>query len=654
MKEFQLSRYIKKWLPLIIVLCLGLTVAVYMFLSSSRMYEASAVIHYNDSSVEEGHTPLGTDFDVNEIKSSAIVSRVIDNLGLEGSYSVDELISRVTITAVPDEDKVAQKEAVLDEGKEYVYVPSTYIVSFSAKNGEGGGFARRVLDEILDLYFTDYSEKYINVGSVNNSLSKIYDKNYDYIEMMELIDENIGSTINSLYRRVDRAPYYRSTTTGMSFLDLASEFEYLRDVKVSELFSTIFEYQVTKDKAVLVSDYSTRIKNHDIESIAMREQIDDVVRLINAYVEKMRNSNNTNITYEYILDDVYDRDLTDADGNTIYKGDQTVTYDKLIYSWRDHNEDLEYAVIDSAYCQYIIDVFSKCTGACGGEVIVATPMEDGAEDTAVQTEVIAAPCASSDKTCMQMGYAGYDEVEAQVEADIRSLVDELEELYKEVDASNAEYNEYQGARNISTLSSSAVTESINVKLYTVIAAVFLLVVCCCGAILVGRLNDIVQYMFYTDHMTGLNNRVALDNFLKNNSKKVLDDGTVCATLTITNQVDFNRIFGREAGDELILLFSNTLKDVFRKTGASIFYNGNSHYVIFLTKTDYVTVEYILHRFRLLIDKREKLKAGRIEYVVGISETYTDRVHNIRGLLSRSFAAQTQYVSEPNDETVDAK
>lgn len=46
MKEFQISRYVKKWLPLIIVVCVALTGAVYVFLSSSQTYIASAVIRY--------------------------------------------------------------------------------------------------------------------------------------------------------------------------------------------------------------------------------------------------------------------------------------------------------------------------------------------------------------------------------------------------------------------------------------------------------------------------------------------------------------------------------------------------------------------------------------------------------------------------------
>lgn len=649
MKEFQLSRYIKKWLPLIVAFCFGLTIVVYLVLSSSRNYIASAVIQYNDPSAEQGLTPLGTALNVDEIKSSAILSQVISSLGLDGSYSVDDLISRVKITGVPDEDQIAKKEAMLEEGQEYVYEPTVYIVSFEAKNNEGEAFARRVLDEILDIYFADYSENYVNVSTVTDSISRLYNGNYDYIEMMELIDESISDTVSALYTRINQAPYFRSTETGMSFTDLVNEFNFLQQVKVSELFSKIFEYQVTKDKALLVADYSTRISTHNIENKAEEEKISDVLQLIDAYVEKMRNSDNTNITYEYILEDVYEKELLNRAGELLGSGDQTVTYDKLIYSWRDHTETKEYAIIDSAYCNYIIDVFSSCSDGCYCPGGCAGTAAEGGEAVTSQTS-----CALSDLTCAARNNPNYAAIEAEVDQSIRQLVDQLDGLYQISNATNTEYNEYLGASNISMLSTVSVAESINVVLYTIIAAIFLLVVCCCGAILLGRLNDIIQYAFYTDHMTGMNNRMFFDNYLKAQDRKILDDGTVCASITIVNQVDFNRRFGREAGDELIKLFADTLRDAFRKTGAQLIYNGNAHYIVILEKTDYVTVEYMLQRFRLLLDERETLKEGRIEYEIGIAETYRDRIRKARGLLSKAVGARVRYVSEPVNEKTDGE
>lgn len=633
MKEFQLSRYIKKWLPMILTVCIGLTVSVYLFLTFSQTYVASAVIQYNNTGAEEGLSPSGTELDVNEIKSSAVMSEVMNNLKLDNrEYSIDELISKINIVEVIDEDEKARKEALLEEGEEYVYEPTTYIVSFEAKHGEGKEFARKVLDEVLDVYFSEYSEKYINSGSTVNSISGIYNGNYDYIEMMELIDQNISETLTTLEDRIANDATFRASSTGLSFQDLADRFSFLRSVKVSSLFSRIFEHQITKDKELLVSKYSQRIQNNEISNAAEEKMIQDVLTVINAYVEKMRESGNTNITYEYILDEVYNKEYYDSEGAPIGPGNQTVTYDKLVYSWRDHNEIKEYAAIDSAYCQYIIDVFSRCTG------LDAVWPEEGAEESSPA-------CVSSSKTCAALNTPGYEEIVQDVEQGIQELVDEFNNLYSLTEQTNEEYNEYLGAANISTLSTVSVKESINVALYTGIAAVFLLIVGCCSSILLGRLNDIVQYAFYTDHMTGMNNRLAFDNYLKQMDKRILGPGSICATLAITNQPEINRHAGREAGDELIRYFAESLREAFKNTNAFIVYNGKAQFVVIAEEITYNHAWSLLQQVKTAVNNRERFRDCAVRYEMGLADAQRDSAFKVRDLLSKAVANQKEYCSK---------
>lgn len=625
MKEFQVSRYIKKWLPFIVAVCMAMTVGVYIFLSSRQTYIASAVIHFNGDEAKAGLTPLGTKLDVNEIKSSAIISKVLENLELGAqSYSVDDLISRIRVTEVIDEDEQATKEAAIENGEEYTYEPTTFIISFEAKSDEGESFARKVLDETLDVYFKEYSETYVNTGAIINSLHDLENSNYDYIEMMEIIEENIGNTVLTLNARSSGGAYYRATSTGKSFADLASEFYFIQSVKLSQLYSDILENQITRDKNLLISNYKERINGYNISNSAEEKKIEDVLVLINTYVEKMRESGNTNITYEYILDDVYEKNLVDTYGEVIGEGDQTVTYDKLIYSWRDHNESKEAALIDAAYCQYIIDVFSQCRGLDEEE------------------------CLSGNETCMQRNSADYEEKVAGVEAGIKTLIHDLEEIYLQVDETNAEYNEYVGADYISVLSTVAVVKSLKVGLYAAIAAVFFLIVCCMGAVLIGRMDDIIQYVFYTDHMTGLKNRGCFDSYLNNNARRLLNKGTALITLNICNQVAVNKEYGREEGDKLIRFFAQTIQNEFGKLDSFIVYNGNAQFIIVVEKTDLLNIQYILEHLRLIIDKRDFLTEAEIIYEIGLSETESDGVFRIRGLLSKAYGNQKKYFSKQED------
>lgn len=607
MQEFRLSRYIKKWIPWIAGICLIATAGIYFYLSKSQTYVASAVIKYDSEGAEEGLTPLGTELDVNEIKSSAIMAKVMEELELNDRiYSMDDLITRLNITEVADEDEEARKEAVLDEGEEYTYKPTTYIVSFEAGSDEGEMFARKILDKVLDVYFSEYSQNYLSTGYAANSLRDLDENAYDYIEMLEIIEDNLTETGTFLEQCMESDPYYRSSATGLSFGDLSGELNMIRSVDISSLFSRVLEYQISKDKELLLSNYRERIDNYEITNTVEEEQIADVVKIMDAYVEKMRESDNTNITYEYILDDVYDKNLLDSEGNVIGEGDQTVTYDQLIYSWRDHNDTKENALIDIAYCNYIISVFEK-TSVSGEE---------------------------------------YSSQEKEVADGITGLVEKMEKFYADIDETIEEYNAYSGARNISMLSSVAVDKSLNVLMYTLIAAVFLMIVCCGGAVLLGRLNDIVQYVFYTDHMTGLKNRTALDGYLNSNKKKIIGKGTACVTVSVENQYDINKTYGRTKGDQLLRFFAESLTEVFARMDIFPVYNGNAYFIILVNRVEVSDMDYILDRFQLLIDRRDFLEDAEIEYKIGWAESEHDDAYRLRELLSKAMASREKYVSGP--------
>lgn len=624
MEEKKVFRYIKKLIPYVVVLSFLASLLIYVSLRNKRTYTASAVIHYTFESAEKGKTPNNTDLDVNEIKSSNIMSKVIERMGLTGSYSVDKLTSRITITSRPDADKEAQKEAKLKEGEEHVYVPSTYIVAFSASNAEGAGFARQMLDEILDTYFSVFGENYINVDHISNKIEKLYDHDYDYLEMVEYIDQSVEETINALYLRDAAYPYYRSTETGTSFDDLIDAFDFVRTVTLRDLYSQIYRYQITKSRSLLNATYNTRIDNNTITAANEKGMFEDIVEVVNAYVRKMRESGNTAITHEYILNEIHNKDITDGEGNVITKSDQTVTYDELMYAWRDHNLNDELAVIDTAYCRYVLDAFNTCTGNCGGA------------------------CKGAAKTCSQLSNSDYVTIESAVATKIRTVVDELSALYQKTVQTNSEYNEYLGCKNIETLSTASTVVNMNVTMYSVIAFIFLVVVCCGGLILVGRLDDIITANFYTDGATKFYNRAYFDRYLKKKGRNVLDDGTVMVSVRVTNQKEINTAHGRDVGDAVILLIAEQLRQAFARMTATFVYNGNAHFVVVLEKTDAITAQDALQMFRLDLDNRESCENVRIAYETGVAETFRDRVTSARQLLAEAIKNSKDYTAEPKN------
>lgn len=247
----------------------------------------------------------------------------------------------------------------------------------------------------------------------------------------------------------------------------------------------------------------------------------------------------------------------------------------------------------------------------------------------------------------------YTKIRDEIDAEITSLISDLTELYDTTMKTNEEYNEYLGASYISVLSSASVKPSVNVNLYTIIAFFFLVILCCGGAIVIGRLGDIINYIFYTDHVTELSNRAYFDKYLKSMDRKFLDDGTVYCMVDVANLITINAEYTRKVGDDIIKMFTSFLKDAFGKTSAEFVYNGNGSFVVLAKDVDHITVEDIIRIFGHRLDDREEHKSIRIEYKVGIAETFKESC-TARQLLSAAIKNKKFYVSDPLGEKTKAE
>jgi diguanylate cyclase (GGDEF)-like protein len=216
---------------------------------------------------------------------------------------------------------------------------------------------------------------------------------------------------------------------------------------------------------------------------------------------------------------------------------------------------------------------------------------------------------------------------------------------------NNEYNEYLGASYISVLSTASVKASINVKLYTAIAFVFLVVVCCGCVAVLGRVGDIVDYVFFTDHLTGFHNRSWLDRFFRSMEKKILDDGVVYCAVDFVGISKINDQLSRSTGDAVLKYFSAELKESFGKSPAEFVYNGNGTFVVLLEKSDYITAEDILRLFRLKLDEREEFADVPFSFKIGIAETFRNQ-QSARKLLAEAIRKRQEF-SSPEEKAEDA-
>ncbi len=613
MRKFELLRYLKRWMPMIVLFFVIMTAGAFRALEKRQSYEASSVIKYSNEGAADGLAPDGERIDVSEIYSSANMARVMENLGL--SYdrnSLDVLCSGITVTPIIEQQDENIRDAVNKEGEEYTIQPTAYIVSCTLDSSGSAALARNILNELLDVYFSDYSNKHINVGQIDNRMKELADTDYDFLEMVEMVETQLADTVDSLHTRYMRAQDFRSVNTGYSFADLRDQFSLLREVDVPQLYALILGNQITKDRKVLINKYQNRIANYELSSAKAQENIQDILEVINSYVDKMRESGNTDLDSEYILGDVYEDERVADDGGNYRPTNRTVQYDTLLRSWVSSHNDWDYAEIDAAYCRYFISVYSdKGTGA----------------ETAGQE------ASGSGEAEAEAAGNGSDRVTAEdIQSRISHMLARMNELYEIVNETSVEYNEYLGAANIRILSSAAVSSAFNMKLYQAVIAVFFLVIGCCGAIVLGRAGDILEYLFLKDSMTGCMNRVSCDNYIQRNEQRLLSVNMCCMSLQITNQRELNQIYGRKGADDVLKEFGRVLQEVFgSRKNSFIAYNGSGQFMVFFEKTSQENV--MQEAGRLSIILMQSLDDYSVSYQMGAVNAGEEALFWIRGLIS---------------------
>ncbi|MCC8015530.1 MAG: hypothetical protein LIO87_10100 [Eubacterium sp.] len=614
MKKFDIMGYIKKFQLLIILISAVAGILGYAVLKSKQTYTASAIIKYANEDAVSGLAPDGSEIDTTEIYSSSVISEVFSKLGISYSgYNIDDMRSGVSVDALRTEEKIALDEATIANGEEVTEKPVEYRIAFTVKNGMAPNtedFARQFLDELLNSYISFYGEEHINssVPAVND-ISKINKGSYDYLEKAEILRSSISSANDETKKRAEGADEeFRSSATGYNFSDLQKEFLLLKNIDVWDLYAYILDNHITDAKDVLLAKYQNRIDEYTLTNENAAQKIAYVEGVIEAYVTMMRESGNTDITYEYILDDVDSYWYTNETGE-IFDADQTVEYDTLLTKYADLQTDYDEALVEVAYCQYILDVYR-----------------------------------GSDST-------NTEEARQKAQEMIDTLVEKADNLFQIMEVTNDEYNEYIGAQNIQLVSGIAVDEGIAIGRYALLIALAFGIVGCLGAIILGRLIDIFEYYVYVDHKLNIPNRAACDRLLSKYGKTPVKGEFVCMSVRIENLRDINRIYGVEVVDGMILQLVKIMQGVFSgERDCFIGVNSAGQLLVFAENMTGERAAAYCDEIIKAVNVYNETAGCKLAFAIGIAEAREEGVYQIKDLMLRSMR-KTSFTVTDNDDAL---
>ena len=593
MKQFQVFRYLKKYWAAIAVASVTMGVLFWLFTHFFiQTYTATVVIEYTNPEAAMGYAPDGTELDTSEIYAANIMTKVIENLRIDPrKINADRLRAGVLIQPVITTEEQKVFEAKVGLGEDYELHPTKYMVSFSATAMEaslqGKEYPRKVLNEMMGEYFTYFGKTHVNSPSGANGVADIYDKGYDYIEMMEVIDDSLLLTMDHISKKISMNDEFRANDTGYAFTDLYREFALIQNIEVPRITADILYRQITKDRDLLLTKYNNRNNDIEIANTVTVDQVEKITQIINSYVEMMSNSKNTDVTPEYILRDVYEVIEEKASGQV--KGhDQTTIYDRLLMEYVAERTGYEDNVIDHGYNQYVMNIFRKAEKRSADAVLKGT------------------------------------------EERIYQVVQKMNGLYEILAVTNDEYNKYLGAATISLVASAAVSERIPTVLFTVFILVIFGVIGCVGAVLIGRAGDMVEYYMYTNTTEDLPNHARCEKYLSTCEKKLLPLEFVCMVIQLKNE------FAQIKGNVLVPdSFSQTLKEVFGVSQKNFLsYDGDGRYVLFLEDTSKEQAEAAAEQFQILVE--EKCEDMELGMSIGIASAREENCYYARRLLTKAI------------------
>ena len=586
MKKFEILRYLKRFSFLIFLLSLAGSLLIYLYADNKQEYTASVVIKYTNSGVADGYAPDGSKLDVNEIYSSAVISQAMDALGASGKLS--NIRSNVTVTPIIPDDQQRINDALIEKGEEITYFPNTYRVSLVVSGKQGANYARNMLDAILQSYCTYYTEKYVEQKLSLNPSSHLLENGYDYYECIRILENDTNDMQNFLLAKREHYPDFRSSKTGYTYADLCAIYSSFKKYTIPELYAQVLSGPQIRDGTVLQEFLANSIADSN-----QTEQVDtgrrtSIEQLIDEYVQKNAGilesyftEGGDNVSSNYILGNIEQAGAGDK---------AQTTYDGLILELVDIDKKIAANQIDREFLSEILTNFQN------------------------------------------VDFGGTSEEHTRMEQMINDYEAQLQKYYEIVNVSSKELNLYISADYLKMMSSVRVAPSINVKLYLVIALVLFFVIGCCGAIVLGRLSDVVDYLLYTDKKSGLPNREKLDVYINGLSGKILPEDYTCFALQLDNLSELSKRFGYTVGDGVLKDFSG-LVQLMGDTDGMIGYNGIGKFNAFFDECSDKKASVMVRILKSQVEEYNKLNPEYpIKFTAAWATTSSTGLYEIRDLL----------------------
>lgn len=289
MPEFQPIRYLRRGYGLAIAAAVLAAAFVFFYAAHAQRYVAAATIEYTGSFADRGQNPDGSAIDPQEMFSAARVDELARALGLQ--ESVQELRSgfaaEMMVMGLDGEWLGANSTA----GQQAEYGPAgqrtAYRITFKASGSRGGAYAGDVLRTLLSGYAAWYGERHVVLEpqALPGGLENVPAADGEYIDRADGLIAAARESVDALNSRAESYPAFRSAATGYAPADLAAEYAFILDEDLTKLRSDILADGAARDRAGLLARWNAELTEYEADLGLARgraEQIKALMAQMNA------------------------------------------------------------------------------------------------------------------------------------------------------------------------------------------------------------------------------------------------------------------------------------------------------------------------------------------------------------------------------------
>ncbi len=321
-KKFK--KFFLVWLVAAIVA--GLLTVAFSGLTGADQYKSmTALVSFTFDGIESGKDPAGNVFDVNTLKSPAVIEKALTQLGhplteveairqgisIEGIRPADA-IDRITVYQSIYEGSTSGALSAAEKMLETTYYPTQFKVHFNyVDTSFGNAEAVEVFNTVLECYRDYFFETYGYNEALGSAVIALDYTDYDYAEAVDVFGNTL-STLRSYVNNLatDDTTRFRSSVTGYTFSDLSEAIRTLQNMDLDIISAYISLNNVTKDKENTKNYYNYRIESLERQKIVATENLATITDAINTYqkdtIQIFGNGTESTNTISNIASDKYE------------------------------------------------------------------------------------------------------------------------------------------------------------------------------------------------------------------------------------------------------------------------------------------------------------------------------------------------------------